>query len=137
MLGNRNQPSELSYVSQTMEGNGDDDVPEETETRRSGDGEEERNVSRSNQSHAQRSLSQVREPDPNSTMHGDPNSDGAKMDEVTFSGGYASSTSQDPQAYAPPFNRSYSEQLTPRTQRKLQKSYSVTPLIPLKSGIKL
>ncbi len=136
MVGNRNQPSELSYVSPSMEGNGDDDVPEEAETRRSGDGEEEeRNAS--SQSRAQRRLPQEREPDPNSTMHGDPNSDGMKMDEVTVSasGGYASSSSQDPQAYAPPFTRSYSEQLTPRTQRKLQKSYSVTPLIPLRSGI--
>ena len=137
MLGNRNQPTELSFVSQTSEDISGDDIPDETLARSSGDGEEERNLSQSKQSHAQRGSLQDREPDPNSTMHHDPNNVGAEMEEVTFTVGYTSSKSKDPQANAPPFTRCYSEQMTPRTQRKLQKSYSVTPLIPLKSGIKL
>ncbi|KAJ7339453.1 hypothetical protein OS493_005851 [Desmophyllum pertusum] len=116
MLGNRSEPTELSYVSQTREGNGDDDT--EAETRRS-----------------------VNEPDPDSTASDDSKNDGTiEVEEVAIierkdqeTGGQLGN---GPKAKAPSRTRSYSEQaaMTPRTQRKFFKSHSVMAPIPLQSG---
>lgn len=134
MLGNRSEPTELSYVSQTREGNGDDDT--EAETRRSGDGEEEE----INSQRAQRRS--VNDPDTN-----DSKNDGTiEVEEVAISGRKDQETGgqlgngihQGPKAKAPSFTRCYSAQptMSPRTQRKLLKSHSVMAPIPLQSGSK-
>ena len=139
MLGNRSEPTELSYVSQTREGNGDDDT--EAETRRSGDGEEEEISSHQAQRRS------VNEPDPDSTASDDSKNDGTiEVEEVAISerkdqetgGQLGNGIHQGPKAKAPSFTRCYSAQLTmsPRTQRKLLKSHSVMAPIPLQSGSK-
>lgn len=131
IIGISNQPSELSYVSQSGEGNPDD---EETKARSSGDGEEERIQSHSQQ----RTLTKENEQNPTNTMSVDPNNDGTEGKESSISGGAISSTPQNPEAKAPLISRCYSEQaaMTPKTKRKLRKSYSAMPSTPLKSGIK-
>lgn len=130
MLGNRSEPTELSYVSQTREGNGD-------ETRRSGDREEEE----INSQWAQRRS--VNEPDPDSTASDDSKNDGTiEVEEVAISERKDQETGgqlgNGPKAKAPLRTRSYSEQaaMTPRTQRKFLKSHSVMAPIPLQSGSK-
>ncbi len=113
-------------MSQTREGNGDDDM-DESESRRSGDGEEERDQPYSRQGQAQRNLAQVDDPDANGPKDDD-------VEEVTFSAGATSGVSQNPGAKAPPIMRAYSEQMTPRSRRKFLKSRSVMPAIPLRPG---
>lgn len=133
IIGISNQPSELSYVSLLEEGNADNNL-EETEARSSDDGEEERV-----HSHSQpRSLTQDKEPILTSTMSDDPNNDGTEGKGVSISREGITSAPQNPEVKAPPYTRSYSEQtpMTPRTKKKLQKSYSEMHSMPLKPGIK-
>ena len=129
IIGNSNQPSERSFVSLLEEGNLDND-PEETEASSSGDGEEERTQSHSQQ----RILTKDKKQNPTSTTPVDPNNDGTEGKEASISGGDISS----PEAKVPPLSRCHSEHtaMTPKTKRKLQKSYSEMPPMPLKSGIK-
>ena len=129
IIGNSNQPSEQSFVSLLEEGNLDND-PEETEASSSGDGEEERTQSHSQQ----RILTKDKKQNPTSTMPVDPNNDGTERKEASIGGRNISS----PGAKPPPFPRCYSEQtaMTPRTMRKFQKCYSEMHSMPLKSGIK-
>lgn len=131
IIGISNQPSELSYVSQSGEGNPDN---EETKARSSGDGEEERILSHSQQ----RTLTKDYKQNPTSTMSVDPNNDRDEGKQASSSGGAISSTPQNPEAKAPPISRCYSAQkaMTPKTMRKLQKCYSAMSPMPLKSGIK-
>lgn len=131
IIGTSNQPSELSYVSQSGEGNPDND---KTKARSSGDGEEERILSHSQQ----RTLTKDYKQNPTSTMSVDPNNDGNEGKQASSSGGAISSIPQNPEAKAPPISRCYSAQatMTPKTMRKSQKCYSAMPPMPLKSGIK-